>query len=233
MNTRALLFGATGLVGSALLDEALALPRPLAITALGRRALPRQHPQLTSLVGDLSADAALPAPVPADIAFCCLGTTIGQAGSRAAFRAVDHDLVLRCAGWARRCGVRHLLVVTAVGAAAGSPVFYNRVKGETERDLRALGFERLSIFRPSLLLGARAEHRRGEAIGAQVMPLLSPLLAGPLSMYKAIPARDVALAMLGQALAPSGATVSCLHWREMREARRRLQPFLNPAENTP
>ena len=224
MSLNALLFGASGLVGSELLAAARHLRQPAALTAISRRPL-----ELTGadvLVVDFSRLGEQPVPPGADIAFCCLGTTIGAAGSRDAFRAVDHDLVLHCARWARQGGVRHFLVVTAVGADAGSPVFYNRVKGETERDLRALGFDRLSIMRPSLLLGERREHRRGEALAARLMPPLSALLAGPLSMYKPIPGRQVAEAMLGQALAPAGGHATRLHWREMQDARARLRPFL-------
>ena len=96
---------------------------------------------------------ALPA---AEDAYCCLGTTIKQAGSQAAFRAVDFDAVLAFAQAARAAGVTRFAVVSALGASPRSATFYNRVKGEMEAALRALGFERLVIARPSLLAGDRA-----------------------------------------------------------------------------
>lgn len=231
-SSNALLFGATGLIGSHLLHESLAGGALRHVTAVTRRPLPVQHPQLSNLVTDLGRLPAYDWPQPVDFAFCCLGTTIRAAGSQSAFRAVDFDLVVSCATWARRVGVRHFLLVSAVGASSRSPVFYNRVKGDAEQAVSALGFERVSLFRPSLLLGERDGHRPGEAAGARVMPLLSPLLAGPLNMYKAIAARDVARAMLGQALAPSGSTRERLHWVEMMAAGARFDEVLdNPRRN--
>ena len=145
-----LLAGATGLVGSrvlALLPEAI---------PVGRRA--------TGRAGEIVADfAALPALPPARVAISALGTTIRAAGSQAAFRAVDYDAVLAFARAAKAAGVTHFIVITAVGADAGSSVFYSRVKGEVERDLAALGFARLDIVQPGLIIGPRAERRPVEA----------------------------------------------------------------------
>ena len=104
-----------------------------------------------------------------DTAFCCLGSTIKQAGSQEAFRAIDHDLVLAFAERARALGARHLLVISALGADANSTVFYNKVKGEMEQALRAQGWPQLTIVRPSLLLGARQEFRLGERLAAPFM----------------------------------------------------------------
>ena len=104
-----------------------------------------------------------------DAAFCCLGTTIRQAGSQEAFRAVDQELVLAFARRARELGTRHLLVISALGADPRSSVFYNRVKGETEEALQAMGWPQLTIVRPSLLLGPRREFRLGERLAAPLM----------------------------------------------------------------
>lgn len=228
----ALVFGATGLIGGHVLQAALAAGTPAQLTAVTRRPLRVQRAGLTNLVADFERLPAHDWPVPVDLAFCCLGTTIRDAGSQSAFRAVDHDLVVRCATWARRIGVQHFLLVSAVGASARSPVFYNRVKGETEAAVEALGFPRLSIFRPSLLLGERDGKRPSEAVGMRVMPVLSPLLAGPLNVYRAIPARDVARAMLGQALVPDGGNRERLHWPEMMAAAARFDACTrNPRSN--
>src|SRR5690606_26648384 len=122
-----------------------------------------EHPRLDNPQGELPS--LLPTlGGPLDIAFCCLGTTIKQAGSQEAFRAVDHDLVVAVAQRARALGARHFLVVSALGADPRSSVFYNRVKGEMEESLRAMDWPQLTIARPSLLLGERNETRLVEQL---------------------------------------------------------------------
>jgi uncharacterized protein YbjT (DUF2867 family) len=148
MNTT-LLAGATGLVGSAFAAQ---WPGPGTLHLLLRRAMPAGGPRQAVHVVDLAALPALPA---AQAACCCLGTTIKVAGSQAAFRAVDFDAVLAFAKAARAAGVQRFAVVSALGADARSAVFYNRVKGEMEAAVTALGFESLTIARPSLLVGDR------------------------------------------------------------------------------
>ena len=177
------LAGASGLVGSKLLGLLLADARFGSVVSLGRRALEAASPKLAQRVVDFSSldVQGLPAP---DVAFCALGTTIGKAGSQAAFRALDHDAVLAFARAALGAGASCFVVVSALGASAESRVFYNRVKGETERDLRALGFASLAIAQPSLLLGDRAESRpteRALIVASRFLaPLLKPLAARPI-----------------------------------------------------
>jgi uncharacterized protein YbjT (DUF2867 family) len=178
-----LLAGATGLVGSrvlALLPDAV---------PVGRRATERP----CEIVADF---AALPPLPPADVAICALGTTIRAAGSQAAFRAVDYDAVLAFARAAQAAGVSRFIVVTAVGADAGSSVFYSRVKGEVERDLAALGFARLDIIQPGLIIGPRPERRPVEAFFQAAVPLLNPLLVGGLARYGGVDAETVAAAIV-------------------------------------
>lgn len=210
-----LLFGATGLIGSQLLQQLLASPRIARVTAVTRRPLATAHARLRNVISDM-ADDALPAGLErADVAYSCLGTTLKQAGGKAGFYAVDHDLCLRSAQWSRQSGVQHFLVVSAMGASASSPVYYNRVKAEVEKDLQALGFPRLTIMQPSLLLGERSGAARpGEAIGIALAPLFTPLMRGPLSPYAPVRADVVAAAMLAASLAPSGATTERLRWRD-------------------
>lgn len=188
---RILLAGATGLTGEHLLDRLLNEPTVARVLAPSRRPL-AAHPHLENPVGDLAA--LLPQlSGNVDIAFCCLGTTIKQAGSEAAFRAVDHDLVLAFAERARALGARHLLVISALGADAHSPVFYNRVKGELEAALQAQDWPQLTIVRPSLLLGARREFRLGER-------LLAPLARWIPGKYRGIKACTLAHALWRLAL---------------------------------
>ena len=132
----------------------------------------------------------------ADDAFCCLGTTIRQAGSQAAFRKVDFDYVINFAIAAKAAGVKRFLVVSALGANAKSCVFYNRVKGEMENALKAMNFESLHIFRPSFLLGERAEARVGERLGIKVFSALAPLMIGPARKVRPVEAKAVARAMV-------------------------------------
>ena len=204
MNT-AWLAGASGLVGSQLLSCLLDAPQFATVVSLGRKPLAVVSPKLTQRSVDFSAlDVAGLAPP--DVAFCALGTTIAKAGSKEAFRAVDHDAVLAFARAALGAGARSFLVVTALGANPKSRVFYSRVKGDIEADLRALGFASLVIAQPSLLMGERAESRpieRAAVVASRLFGgLLKPFASRP------IEANVVARALVAVAQAsPPGVTV--------------------------
>lgn len=137
--------------------------------------------------------------------FCALGTTLRKAGSPQAFVALDRDLVVNTAHWARDLGVRTCVVVSSLGANPQSRQLYLRTKGEAEQELIALGFDRLVLMRPSLLLGNRDEFRLGEKLGAAVGAVLKPVLAGPLLKYRPVQADQVAAAMVSAALTPGPA----------------------------
>jgi len=165
-----MLAGATGLTGEHLLDRLLNEPTVKRVLAPTRRPLV-EHAHLENPVGDLETLLAqLQGPV--ETAFCCLGTTIKQAGSQEAFRAVDHDLIVAYAARARELGARHLLVISAIDADPTSSIFYNRTKGETEQSLRAQGWPQLTLARPSLLIGNRTEQRLAERIAAPLSKLI-------------------------------------------------------------
>jgi len=165
-----LLAGATGLTGEHLLDRLLNEPTISRVLAPTRRPL-AEHPHLENPVGDPAMFLPqLSGRV--DIAFCCLGTTIQQAGSENAFRAVDLDMVVAFSKRAREMGARHLLVVSAIGADPKSSIFYNRVKGEMEEALKAQDWPQLTIARPSLLLGERTEPRAAESLLGMVSKLM-------------------------------------------------------------
>ncbi|MDE1166749.1 MAG: oxidoreductase [Pseudomonas sp.] len=165
-----LLAGATGLTGEHLLDRLLNEPTVSRVLAPTRRPL-AEHPHLVNPVGQI--EELLPElGGRVDIAYCCLGSTIKQAGSQEAFRQVDHDLVVAYAKRARELGARHLLVISAIDADDKSKIFYNRIKGETERDLRAQDWPQLTIVRPSLLLGNRTEPRLAEQLAAPIAKLI-------------------------------------------------------------
>ncbi len=192
----ALIAGASGLVGGYLLAQLLATPDYDRVVALVRRPLALIHPKLEQVTVDFTALEKVVADLHCEDAFCCLGTTMRQAGSRENFRAADKLAVLAFAWAAQRNGARRFFTVSSMGADAESRVFYNRVKGETEEALLVLGFETLAIFQPSLLLGARPEVRLAERIGAVFMWLAEPLLVGRFRKYRAIQAEVVARAMV-------------------------------------
>ena len=186
-----LLAGATGLTGELLLDRLLNEPTVERVLAPSRKPL-ADHPHLENPVGDPAVFLPqLSGPV--DVAFCCLGTTIKQAGSEEAFRAVDHDMVVAFAKRAREMGARHLIVISAIGADPESSIFYNRVKGEMEQSLRAQDWPQLTIARPSLLIGERLEERPAEKIAC----LFSKLIPGK---YHGIEACELARALWRLAL---------------------------------
>lgn len=186
-----LLTGATGLTGEHLLDRLLSEPTVQRVLAPTRRAL-AEHTHLDNPQGDLLT--LLPMlDGKQDIAFCCLGTTIKQAGSQEAFRAVDYDMVLAVSQRARDLGARHFLLISAMGANPKSSVFYNRVKGEVEQALIAQNWPQLTIARPSLLIGDRIEPRFGER-------LLAPIMRWVPGKYRGIPACTLARALWRLAL---------------------------------
>ena len=160
-----LIAGATGLVGRELTRRLLARTPPMRLRARVRRPPPLADPRVQWQTVDF---AQLPALPPADEAYCCLGTTIRQAGSQSAFKAVDLDAVLAFARAARAAGAQRFAVVSSLGASPRSPNFYSRIKGEMEAAVAGLGFDNLVIARPSLLAGDRASlgqpHRRGEKL---------------------------------------------------------------------
>jgi uncharacterized protein YbjT (DUF2867 family) len=145
----------------------------------------------------------------ADQVFCALGTTMRDAGSQAAFRRVDLEYPVALARAARQRGVRHFLLVSAVGASPTSRAFYNRVKGEVEAAITSIGFPALTIARPSLLLGQRSERRFGEQVG-KVLGMVAP------APWKPVPAMRVARALV-EAARRDASGIRILENRELRE----------------
>ena len=183
--------GATGLVGAQVLKRLLEDPAVERVIAPTRRSL-APHPKLENpLITD-----GWPAFTRVDEAYGCLGTTRKDAGSDAAFRAVDFDLAVAFARAAKAAGARRFGLVSSNGASAGSPFLYPRVKGEAEKAVAGLGFETVVLARPSLLLGARARPRPVEKLGEAVLTALGPVLRGPWRKYRAISGEKVAAALI-------------------------------------
>lgn len=199
MGRNALIAGGSGLVGGFILGRLLESDCYDHVIAVGRRRLDIEHPKLQQRIVDFDNLADEQLPSVHDV-FCALGTTIRAAGSQEAFRRIDHDYVLRLAEETSRSGARQFLLVSSMGADVASRFFYNRVKGETERDVAQVPFQGIQIFRPSLLLGRRSESRPLERISAVMMRLLSFLMIGPWRRYRAIDADSVAASMVVSAL---------------------------------
>ena len=192
----ALLAGGSGLVGSRLLHVLAAAPDYSRVLAISRRPLAFDHPRVANRVTRFESLERDMQGIRCDDAYCCLGTTRRAAGSEAAVRAVDYDLVLAYARLARQAGAQRFIVVSSVGADPASRFSYLRVKGEVEAALTALRLAALDIMQPSMLMGSRRELRLGEAAARLVAPLLNPLLWGSLAAWRAVDAGAVATAML-------------------------------------
>jgi uncharacterized protein YbjT (DUF2867 family) len=196
---RVLLAGATGLVGGELRRQLLEDPSVARVMAIVRRPLGERSDKLEERIVDFERLDQARDAFAVEQVFCALGTTIRQAGSQARFRRVDFDYAFEVGRLAREQGARHFLLVSAIGATAKSRIFYNRVKGELEDAVRALGYPSLTIARPSLLLGDRGKRRAGEEIGKR----LGWLLPGRL---RPVEAQDVAAALVDAARADAPGT---------------------------
>jgi len=189
----ALIAGYTGLVGQEVLKILLSSKKYSRVIALGRRKIDLTHPKLEQQIVDFNS---LQIAEKIDVVFCCLGTTIKQAGSKENFRLVDFQFPLNLALTAKQQGADAFLIITAMGAKKSSMFFYNRVKGEVEEALEHLEFNKLEVLRPSLLLGKRQDSRILESLSIYFMKLLGFLFIGPLKNFKGIHAAAVARAMV-------------------------------------
>jgi uncharacterized protein YbjT (DUF2867 family) len=158
----ALLAGTTGLIGSQLLDLLLQSSEYEKVIAISRKPLDKTHPKLNNLVCELNELQSHASELKADDVFCCLGTTMKNAKTKEAFRAVDFDAPLTLAKIAKKNGAKQYLIISALGAKKDSGIFYNKVKGEVEGAIAQVGFDSFHIFQPSLLTGPRKEQRTGE-----------------------------------------------------------------------
>jgi uncharacterized protein YbjT (DUF2867 family) len=207
-----LLLGATGLVGRELLQQLLSDDTVAKVRVIARKPTGTTHHKLEEHVLDLGDMHKQPALFKTDAIFCALGTTIKTAGSQERFRVVDYEYPLMAGRLGKENGATHYLLVSALGANSQSRVFYNRVKGEVERDLLALNYPGTTIARPSLLLGDRGEFRLAERVFSHFGWLMPPA-------YKPIHARDVARALV-EAGRTQESGVQILESRAMRVRRK-------------
>jgi len=217
------LLGATGAVGGEVLSALLASPAFGRVTALGRRSVSGvASPKLAQQVVDIGNPATYePLLAGHQTAICTLGVGEPSKMSREEFRRIDFDFVLDFARACKRQGVSHFSLLSSVGAKATSSVFYLRSKGELEAAITAVGFDRVSFFRPSMILTPTNRYGISQAIILKVWPVIGPLLRGPLRPYRGILVQDLGRAIAKNAEvagrnAGAGPRVEVLTWRDFK-----------------
>ena len=225
--TTVAMIGASGVVGARAAHHLLSRKDVGRLVSLGRRPAPLQHDKLESRVVDLQSSSALGAELPdtLGVAISCIGTTMKKAGSRAAFRAVDHDAVLAFGEAARSKGARRFLLVSALGANARSSNFYLQTKGQAEEALALLGFPQLTVLRPSLIddEGARSEHRFGERLALPLSRALFSVI-GKAHRYAPISADSIARALVQLAFDETAERVRIVESDRLHELARAATP---------
>jgi uncharacterized protein YbjT (DUF2867 family) len=195
----ATVIGSTGLTGSFLVRQLLADSAMTKVISVSRRSLNISHAKLMEvLTSDLAELPATQSQIRGELYFCCLGTTIKAAGSKENFEKVDHTAVVDFAKIAKAHDAKSFTLVSAMGANASSMLFYNRVKGRAEDDVKALGLRSLIIFRPALLVGPRAEFRFGERLATLTVVPLSRVLPNRIQKSLITKAETLATRMLAE-----------------------------------
>lgn len=200
MPYKVIVAGATGLVGSLLLEQLLHHPDFSEVLILVRKKLPVEHQKLTQLVVDFNRLEDYQTEINGHAIFCCLGTTCKNTPNLNLYRKIDHDYPVALAKIGAKNSIQQFHYISSMGANVNSFAFYTKLKGETERDLKSVSVPSLHIYQPSFLIGNRKEKRFGERLGMKIAKLINPFLIGRLRKYRSIPAVVVAKAMLNQSL---------------------------------
>ena len=196
MSKKAILIGATGLIGQNLLTKLLTDESYTEVLVISRKALNFNHPKLKEININFEELADHKAEITGDIVFCCLGTTIKNTPDLVQYRKIDYQYPLDVANIAFANGATQYHLISAMGADVKSRLFYSRTKGEVERDLQKIPFKTIHIYRPALLDGDRKEKRIAEKIMIGLFRFINPILIGPLKKYRSIKIEKVADAML-------------------------------------
>ncbi|MES2513287.1 MAG: NAD(P)H-binding protein [Bacteroidota bacterium] len=214
---KAILFGASGFVGSQLLEELLGHPQYEQVSIVVRKDTKIRHPKLKTLIGDYHSLSQLKDQIIADEIFIALGTTKKNTPDKTQYYQIDHDYPVLAATIAKANGSTSVFLVTAVGADANSAVTYTKTKGELERDIIALNFDHTHIFRPSMIMGTRKEKRFLEKSLIKIWAFANSVLIGKsLNKFKGIDGKDIAKAMICSATHQSE-KVKIYHWKEMTD----------------
>jgi uncharacterized protein YbjT (DUF2867 family) len=200
MTKKAIIVGASGLIGSKLLGILLVQPEYGEVLSISRKKIKSANTKLTQLIVDFERLDRFSESIKGDVLFCCLGTTKKQTPIEAEYREIDHDYPVELAEIALKNGVDQYHLVSAIGANSESSHFYNKLKGDTENDIKKVGLKSLHIYQPSVLIGHRKNVRPMERMAVWIMKIIGPLMLGKLKRYRAIKAEDVAKAMFKQSL---------------------------------
>jgi uncharacterized protein YbjT (DUF2867 family) len=193
---KAIVLGATGLVGRLLTLGLLDDKRYSGVRIFARNPFGLTHTKLTETRADLLALQEYKAAFKADVVFCCVGTTKAKTPDEEDYRAIDYGIPAEASRLCRENGIPTLIVVSALGANPESRIFYNRIKGEMEAEVLRSGVPHIQLLQPSLIGGNRQEVRKGEQIAQKFMRFLKPLLTGPLKKYRMVDPSDIADAMI-------------------------------------
>jgi len=200
MAKKAIIAGASGLIGSLLLDIILQRSEYDEVLILVRKELPLQHIKLKQQVVDFDRLTEYSALLTGDVVFSCLGSTQKKTPELTVYRKIDHDYPLHLAEIALKNKIGQYHLVSSLGANPAASNFYLKMKGETEADIKKVGLHSLHIYQPAFLIGDRKEKRRGERFLVALMKIIDPLLIGGLKKYRSIPAKTVAMAMYKESL---------------------------------
>lgn len=200
MAFKAVLAGATGLIGSELLAILLIEPNYDQILVITRKSTGASHPKLKELIIDFDDLDKYADQINGHAIFCCLGTTRNKTPDKNIYRKIDHDYPVKLAQLGAKNGVVQYHLISAIGANSKSSNYYTRFKGETEEDIKQSGIKSIHIYQPSLITGDRKEFRLMEKIFVGLSFVINPLLIGGLKKYRSIPAKTIARAMFNQSI---------------------------------
>lgn len=200
MSKKALIAGASGLIGSELIQILLKQPEYSEIVVFVRKELPLKDPKLKQIVIDFDDMVNYSNEITGDAVFVCLGSTKKKTPDKTLYWKIDHDYPMQLAQIAKQNNVEQFHLVSSIGADAKSDNFYLKMKGQTMADIETIGIKSLYIYQPSLITGARKEFRLIEKLATGIMKMIDPLLTGSWKRYRSIPAKNIAQAMVNRSL---------------------------------
>jgi len=211
---KAIVYGASGLVGSYILETLLNNANYEQVIIVVRKGVNIQHPKLKTILADFNSLPEVVKDIEVDEVFIAIGTTQKKTPDKKLYYQIDHDYPVLAAKLAKENGAKAVFLVSAIGANAKSSIFYTKMKGETEQDIIHLNLDHTYIFRPSMILGDRKESRPLEKVFIGIFKFINPLFMGGMNKYKGIEASDIAKAMVNSAN-QLNEKVKILHWEEM------------------
>ena len=209
MQKTAIILGATGLTGSILLEKLIHDERYKTIKLFSRKEIDGLPSKVNQYVGNMLDLESFKVDFTGDEVYCCIGTTAKKTPDKALYKAIDYGIPVAAAKLSKENDIEMFLVVSALGANANSSIFYNKTKGEMERDVLLEKIKNTFILQPSIIGGKRNEQRIGEKIGLAIFKLMQPLFFGGLKKYKITEAEHIAQAMINLANSSSKKTIHC------------------------